>query len=112
MQQSMVPKIRELTTARLISVVIGISLSMFPLVSTQAQIVLEEITVTATKREENVQDVPIAMSVMSQEVIDDMRAGGGDREVFGTEQKRHPADFALWKFSKPDEPSWSSPCAR
>jgi cysteinyl-tRNA synthetase len=27
----------------------------------------------------------------------------------GAEQKRHPADFVLWKFSKPDEPSWPSP---
>ena len=33
----------------------------------------------------------------------------GDREVFGAGNKRHPADFALWKFSKPGEPSWPSP---
>jgi cysteinyl-tRNA synthetase len=33
----------------------------------------------------------------------------GDREVFGAEHKRHPADFALWKLSKPGEPSWPSP---
>ena len=26
-------------------------------------------------------------------------AGGGEREVFGADQKRHPADFALWKLS-------------
>ncbi|MBN2112740.1 MAG: cysteine--tRNA ligase [Acidimicrobiia bacterium] len=25
------------------------------------------------------------------------------------EEKRHPADFALWKASKPGEPSWDSP---
>jgi cysteinyl-tRNA synthetase len=25
------------------------------------------------------------------------------------EQKRDPLDFALWKFAKPDEPSWPSP---
>ena len=25
------------------------------------------------------------------------------------EEKRHPADFALWKASKPGEPSWESP---
>ncbi|HSL73114.1 MAG TPA: cysteine--tRNA ligase [Ilumatobacteraceae bacterium] len=41
--------------------------------------------------------------------LDDMRAGGGDREVFGADQKRHPADFVLWKFSKPGEPAWPSP---
>lgn len=39
----------------------------------------------------------------------DMLAGGGDREVFGAGNKRHPADFALWKFSKPGEPAWPSP---
>ena len=38
-----------------------------------------------------------------------MRSGGGEREVFGAAQKRHPADFVLWKFSKPNEPSWPSP---
>jgi cysteinyl-tRNA synthetase len=41
--------------------------------------------------------------------LDEMRVGGGDREVVGADQKRHPADFVLWKFSKPGEPSWPSP---
>ncbi len=41
--------------------------------------------------------------------LDDMLAGGGDREVFGAGNKRHPADFVLWKLSKPGEPSWPSP---
>ena len=41
--------------------------------------------------------------------LSDMLAGGGDREVFGAGNKRHPADFVLWKLSKPDEPSWPSP---
>ena len=41
--------------------------------------------------------------------LDDLLAGGGEREVFGADQKRHPADFALWKLSKPGEPSWPSP---
>ncbi|MEY4069365.1 MAG: cysteinyl-tRNA synthetase, partial [Actinomycetota bacterium] len=40
---------------------------------------------------------------------DDMLAGGGDREVFGADEKRSAADFALWKFSKPGEPSWPAP---
>ena len=38
-----------------------------------------------------------------------MLAGGGEREVVGAEQKRHPADFVLWKLAKPGEPSWPSP---
>jgi cysteinyl-tRNA synthetase len=38
-----------------------------------------------------------------------MLAGGGDRTVFGADQKKHPADFVLWKFSKPGEPAWPSP---
>jgi cysteinyl-tRNA synthetase len=41
--------------------------------------------------------------------LDDMLAGGGDREVFGAGNKQHPADFVLWKFSKPGEPAWPSP---
>ena len=41
--------------------------------------------------------------------LSDMIEGGGDREVFGAENKRHPADFVLWKMAKPGEPSWPSP---
>ena len=37
---------------------------------------IEEITVTATKREENVQDVPLAVTVLSSEVIDNAYATG------------------------------------
>ena len=47
--------------------------------------------------------------LLAHQSIDDMLSGGGDREVLGAAQKRHPADFALWKFSKPGEPSWPSP---
>ena len=47
--------------------------------------------------------------LLAHQSLDDMRSGGGDREVVGADQKRHPADFALWKLSKPDEPSWPSP---
>ncbi len=47
--------------------------------------------------------------LLAQQSLDQMRSGGGDREVFGAEQKRHPADFVLWKLSKPDEPAWPSP---
>ncbi len=38
----------------------------------------------------------------------DMIEGGGDREVVGAGNKRHPADFVLWKLAKPGEPSWPS----
>ncbi len=47
--------------------------------------------------------------LLAHQSLDDMRSGGGERDVFGAEQKRHPADFVLWKLSKPDEPSWPSP---
>ena len=47
--------------------------------------------------------------LLAHQSLDDMLAGGGEREVLGAEEKRHPADFALWKFSKPGEPSWPSP---
>ena len=47
--------------------------------------------------------------LLANQHLDDMLEGGGEREVFGADNKRHPADFALWKISKPGEPSWSSP---
>ena len=56
----------------------------------------------------SIQKVP-DYGLLAHQNIDDMLAGGGDRVVFGADQKRHPADFVLWKFSKPAEPAWSSP---
>jgi cysteinyl-tRNA synthetase len=47
--------------------------------------------------------------LLAHQKLEDMLAGGGEREVLGAGEKRHPADFALWKFSKPGEPSWASP---
>jgi cysteinyl-tRNA synthetase len=47
--------------------------------------------------------------LLTHQHLSDMMAGGGDREVFGADNKRHPADFVLWKLSKPGEPSWPSP---
>ncbi|NBS30991.1 MAG: cysteine--tRNA ligase, partial [Actinobacteria bacterium] len=47
--------------------------------------------------------------LLAHQSLDEMMAGGGDREVFGASEKRHPADFALWKFAKPGEPAWDSP---
>ncbi|MEY3455899.1 MAG: cysteinyl-tRNA synthetase [Actinomycetota bacterium] len=47
--------------------------------------------------------------LLAHQSMEDMLSGGGDREVLGAAEKRTPADFALWKFSKPGEPSWPSP---
>jgi cysteinyl-tRNA synthetase len=47
--------------------------------------------------------------LLAHQSLDDMLAGGGERELVGAGQKRHPADFVLWKFAKPGEPSWPSP---
>jgi cysteinyl-tRNA synthetase len=47
--------------------------------------------------------------LLAQQRLEDMRSGGGERDVVGAEHKRDPADFALWKFTKPGEPSWPSP---
>ena len=43
---------------------------------------------------------------LSKRRLDDMQAGA---RVEVDERKRHPMDFALWKTSKPGEPSWESP---
>jgi cysteinyl-tRNA synthetase len=56
----------------------------------------------------SVESVP-DYGALAHQSLDDMLAGGGDREVLGAQEKRHSADFALWKFSKPGEPSWPSP---
>ena len=47
--------------------------------------------------------------LLANQRLSDMIEGGGDREVFGAGNKRHPADFVLWKLAKPGEPSWPSP---
>ena len=41
--------------------------------------------------------------------VGDEREIAAIREVFGADNKHHPADFVLWKFSKPGEPAWPSP---
>ena len=56
----------------------------------------------------NVPSVP-DYGLLAHQSLEDMLAGGGDREVLGAGGKKHPADFALWKFTKPGEPSWPSP---
>ncbi len=56
----------------------------------------------------SVQQIPDYGLLVNQS-LDDMLVGGGEREVSGADNKRHPADFVLWKLSKPGEPSWPSP---
>jgi cysteinyl-tRNA synthetase len=55
-----------------------------------------------------VETVP-GYGLLAQQSLEEMRVGGGERAVFGADDKRHPADFVLWKLSKPGEPSWPSP---
>ena len=43
---------------------------------------------------------------LSKRVLDDLRAG---ERVDVDSRKRTPADFALWKSTKPGEPAWDSP---
>jgi cysteinyl-tRNA synthetase len=47
--------------------------------------------------------------LLAHQSLDELVAGGGEREVYGAESKRHPGDFALWKLAKPGEPAWPSP---
>jgi cysteinyl-tRNA synthetase len=56
----------------------------------------------------SVESVP-DYGLLANQRLSDMIEGGGDREVFGASNKRHPADFVLWKLAKPGEPSWPSP---
>jgi cysteinyl-tRNA synthetase len=44
--------------------------------------------------------------LLKHQSIEDMRSGA---RVEVDERKRNPRDFALWKSSKPGEPSWDSP---
>jgi cysteinyl-tRNA synthetase len=44
--------------------------------------------------------------LLARQSIDSLQAGA---RVEVAEHKRSPIDFALWKFSKPNEPSWPSP---
>jgi cysteinyl-tRNA synthetase len=56
----------------------------------------------------SVESVP-DYGLLTHQSLAEMLAGGGDREVVGADQKRHPADFVLWKLAKPGEPAWPSP---
>ena len=41
--------------------------------------------------------------------LDDLQVGASGRVAVDENKKQDPSDFALWKASKPDEPSWESP---
>ena len=47
--------------------------------------------------------------LLARQSLDEMLTGGGDRVILGEGNKRHSADFVLWKFAKPTEPAWPSP---
>ena len=47
-----------------------------------------------------------AYGCLSKRKLEELQAGA---RVEVDERKRHPMDFALWKSSKPGEPSWDSP---
>ena len=46
--------------------------------------------------------------LLAHQSLDALQEGGGDREMV-VGDKRHPADFVLWKPAKEGEPAWSSP---
>ncbi len=50
-----------------------------------------------------------AYGKLSGRVLEELKAGA---RVEPGEFKRHPADFALWKKTKPGEPAWDSPWGR
>lgn len=50
-----------------------------------------------------------AYGKLSHHKLDELEAGASDRLGSSDQGKRHPMDFALWKFKKPGEPAWDSP---
>ncbi|MFP5318385.1 MAG: cysteine--tRNA ligase [Acidimicrobiia bacterium] len=55
-----------------------------------------------------VENVP-GYGLLARQSLDSLKAGAGERAIVGSDEKRSPLDFALWKLAKPDEPSWPSP---
>ena len=47
--------------------------------------------------------------LLAGQPLDSLRAGA---RIEANDEKRSPLDFALWKFAKPGEPSWSAPFGR
>ncbi|NCA98641.1 MAG: cysteine--tRNA ligase [Clostridia bacterium] len=50
-----------------------------------------------------------AYGKLSHHKLDELEAGASERLGSSDQGKRHPMDFALWKFKKPGEPTWDSP---
>ena len=55
----------------------------------------------------SVEEVP-GYGMLAHQSLDSLQEGGGDREMVAAD-KRHPADFVLWKPAKDGEPTWPSP---
>ncbi len=68
---------------------------------------LEKAYVTSDGVYLSVPDVP-GYGLLAHHSLDDLIEGGGERTIVGGE-KRHTADFVLWKLAKEGEPSWPSP---
>jgi len=68
--------------------VVGISLAILVVAPISMAQVIEEITVTARKKSENLQDVPISVNVITSEMLD--RRGIIDTKVL------RPMTLGLW----------------
>ena len=68
--QTIIPQLFKRSVRLLTVSLVGVAVSL------PASAQIEEITVTATKREQNVQDVPLAVTVLSSETIDNAHAVG------------------------------------
>lgn len=66
------------TKAGKLAASIALGLAITPVASTYAEGVLEEVIVTAQKRAQNIQDVPISITALSGEAMDSIRSGGKD----------------------------------
>ena len=60
------------------SIALGLGLVAAPVTSTLAEGVLEEVIVTAQKRAQNIQDVPISITALSGDTMESFRSGGKD----------------------------------
>jgi len=61
-----------------LAISIALGFAIMPVASTYAEGVLEEVIVTAQKRAQNIQDVPISITALSGDTMDSLRAGGKD----------------------------------
>jgi len=72
-------KLSKLATTLSLSAIAGIGLAtVLPSEEARAQIILEEITVTAQKREQSLVDVPLSVSAITGDSVNDYLQGGQD----------------------------------